>query len=253
MTGAKPILEIKHLTVTFVRWGQIVRAVDDLCLSVLAGQWVMLVGHNGSGKSTMLRAISGRLRPDGGSIKIDDEEIESLPASRVAEKVFHVHQDPLLGTAPKLTLLENLLVADHVAQVTGTPRRQLAEKYRALLQPLGLAGQMKQLTQYFSGGERQMIALLIAQLRPAQVMLLDEPLAALDPAKAELCLQQIRKIRDEGKTIVQVTHDPALAMSCGDRTVVLCNGTIKYDKHGDERKLEELNHLWAESAVGRNV
>jgi putative ABC transport system ATP-binding protein len=163
----------------------------------------------------------------------------------MAEHVFHVHQDPLMGTAPKLTLFENLMVADHQAQAEGTSRRELAEKYHELLRPIGLADRMKQLARYLSGGERQLIALLIARLRPSSLMLLDEPLAALDPEKAELCLDLIRTLHREGRTIVQVTHDPSLALSGGDRTVALRDGRIVYDRKDTERELTELQELWS--------
>ena len=245
MNATKMAVEARDLTISFSRWGQSVKALDNVSLSIPTGQWVMLVGHNGSGKSTLLKAISGRLNPDGGEIKIDGEQLNGFRASRIAEHIFHVYQDPLMGTAPKLTLFENLMVADHQAQTEGTSRRGLVEKYHELLRPVGLADRMKQLAQYLSGGERQLIALLIARLRPSSLLLLDEPLAALDPAKAELCLELIRTLHRGGRTVVQVTHDPSLALSGGGRTVVLCNGRIVYDRKETARKLTELQELWS--------
>ncbi|MFC1552628.1 ATP-binding cassette domain-containing protein [Candidatus Latescibacterota bacterium] len=244
MNDEKIAVETKNLTVTFSRWGQTVTALDHVNLSIPTGQWVMLVGHNGSGKSTLLKAISNRLNIDTGIIKIDGKQLHKLRVALIAEKVFHVHQDPLLGTAPKLTLFENLMVADYQAQQEGTPRKLLYDKYSDLLQPLGLKDRMKQLARYFSGGERQLIALLIARLRPSSLMLLDEPLAALDPAKADICLELIRSLHQDGRSIIQVTHDPTLALSKGNRTVVLQNGKIVYDKLDTNRQMKEIQEVW---------
>ena len=250
MTGQNGTLEVKNITVTFERWGQTVKALENVSFSVSPGHWVMLVGHNGSGKTTLLRTISGRLRPSTGEIKINGDRIDSLSPARLAERVFHVHQDPLLGTAPTLTLFENLFVADVNAQNGGVSRKELLEKYHELLKPLGLANRLKQLARYLSGGERQLLALTVARLRPSSIMLLDEPLAALDPAKTHLCLQQIKTLNDEGKTIIQVTHDPNLALSGGHRTVVLREGRIVYDVTGAKREVAPLREAWNQNVSG---
>lgn len=245
MTKGKPAVETQDLTVTFSRWGQAVTALDHVNLTIPSGQWVMLVGHNGSGKSTLLRAISGRLSPNGGVITIGGKRLGKMRSSEIAEHVFHVHQDPLLGTAPKLTLFENLMVADSQAQLEGTSKRELVKKYQDLLQPLGLADRMKQLARYLSGGERQLIALLIARLRPASLLLLDEPLAALDPVKAGICLDIITNLHKQGITIIQVTHDPTLAISVGGRTLALRDGRFVYDEFGTGRELAALQDVWS--------
>lgn len=238
------LLEISDLTVTFSRWGQTVTALDHVNLTIPHGQWVILVGHNGSGKSTLLRAISGRLSPNDGQVAIGGKQVTEMSASEIAEQVFHVHQDPLMGTAPKLTLFENLYVADYEAQVEGTSRRDLAEKYRDLLQPLGLADRMKQLARYLSGGERQLVALLIARLRPASLLLLDEPLAALDPLKADLCMREVQALNKGGKTILQVTHDERLAVEAGHRTLAIQAGRIVYDEPVERRTLKTIVNHW---------
>ncbi|MEI6514858.1 MAG: ATP-binding cassette domain-containing protein [bacterium] len=245
MTAPEASIEVRNLAIVFSRWGQEVRALDGLELSVPAGQWLMLVGHNGSGKSTLLKALTGRIAPDLGSIQIAGQNIATLKTSRIADHVFLVHQDPLLGTAPKLTLFENLMVADHEVQVGHIRKRALVAKYEELLRPLGLETRLKQLAQSFSGGERQLLALLIARLRPAPIMMLDEPLAALDPGKAELCLGLIRDLSQSGKTVIQVTHDPTLALSGGDRTVLLRKGKVVYDMSSASRDLAALSGMWS--------
>lgn len=251
MNPERILLEIKGLTVTFSRWGQTVKALDDVSLTIPAGQWVMLVGHNGSGKSTMLNAISRQLRPDRGEISINGDVTSKLLTSQIAERLYLVHQDPLLGTAPTLTLFENLMVADHLAQDSNLSRRELSEKYYDLLRPLGLSDRLKQLTRYLSGGERQLLALLVARLRPSRLLLLDEPLAALDPGKAELCLEQIRQLQQEGKTILQVTHDLRLGTEGGDRTLILSHGRIVYDEKGHNRNATSLQRFWGHDVHGR--
>lgn len=238
-------VEIRDLTVTFSRWGQTVFALNRVDLAIPSGQWIMLVGHNGSGKSTLLKAICGRLTPSGGKITTGGKNISEMSSSEIAERMFYVHQDPLMGTAPKLTLFENLMIADYQAHIRRSPKRELVDKYRELLQPLGLADRMKQLARDLSGGERQLIALLIARLRPASLMLLDEPLAALDPTKAEMCLGIIDELHKEGTTIVEVTHDPTLAISGGERTVVLRGGRIVYDELGTAREAAGLQRAWS--------
>lgn len=244
MNTTRAAVEIRDLTVTFSRWGQSVTALDQVNLTIPKGQWVMLVGHNGSGKSTLLKAISGRLTPDGGQIVIGGKQANRMSSSDIAEQVFHVHQDPLMGTAPKLTLFENLMVADHQAQIQRASKRDLSHKYQELLRPLGLADRMKQLARYLSGGERQLIALLIARLRPASLLLLDEPLAALDPSKADLCMREVQALSQEGKTILQVTHDERLSVKAGHRTLAIQAGRIVYDEPAELRTLKTIVNHW---------
>lgn len=240
---AAPALDIHEITVTFSRWGQTVVALRSVSLSVPVGQWLLLVGHNGSGKTTLLKTISARIKPDAGYVDLGGVRVGRMSGRDVAQQVFHVHQDPLLGTAPKLTLFENLLAADREA--CRMSRRALTEKYRDMLRPLGLADRLKQLARHLSGGERQLVAVLIAQLRPCSVMLLDEPLAALDPGKADMCMEIIRELHATGTTIIEVTHDERLAASAGDRTVALQDGVVVYDAVGADRSLDALRSVWA--------
>lgn len=246
-------VEIQNLSITFSRWGQRVKAIEGLNLSVSAGQWLFVVGHNGSGKSTLFRALSGRLIANAGEIKIDGEPLTNLSPAQLSKRVFHVQQDPLVGTAPTLTLFENLYIADaSVAESTAphglSSRAELYARYYDLLRPLGLSDRLKQLARYLSGGERQLLALTVARLRPAKLMLLDEPFAALDPGKTELCLEQIKALNKEGKTILQITHDPTLAVSTGDRTIALAQGHIVYDECSAKRDKQALINACSNTA-----
>lgn len=243
-------LRIENLTVQFSKWGQAVTALDSVTLSVPQGQWLIIVGHNGSGKSTLLKAISGRITADAGEVFIQGRPVAAMGAREVADTLFYVQQDPLLGTAPILTVYENLVIADHQAQAERETKHRLMLKYKELLEPLKLSDRMKQPVRTLSGGERQLLALLIARLRPASLVLLDEPLAALDPAKVELCMREIVRLHEAGKTLVHVTHDESKAFSLGDRTVALKGGRVVYDEAGALRLRTELHEFWYADAVG---
>ncbi|OAQ20626.1 ABC transporter ATP-binding protein [Thermosulfurimonas dismutans] len=236
-----PILYIENLEVSYNRWGQTIKALDGVNLSIPSAQWIMLIGHNGSGKSTLLKAISGRIFLYSGRIFINNKPIEQMTVKEISDSIFYVHQDPLLGTAASLTIFENLYVADWNSK--GLSRKQLQEKYLALLEPLGLGNKLKQMAKTLSGGERQLLALTIAHLRPAKIFLLDEPLAALDPKNAEKCMELIKSLYNKGKTIVQVTHDLDLAKKYADRIIVMAHGKIISDFKKEEFDIGDLSNL----------
>lgn len=248
MTTAGSAIEVNALSVAFDRWGQRVTAVDRLDLSVREGEWVVLVGHNGSGKSTLLRALSGRVLPTSGSVVVMGHDPSTANGARTANLVFYVHQDPRAGSAPDLTVFENLWVAD--PQSATASRRKCRERYLELLRPIGLDARLDQLVQTLSGGERQLLTLLVASLRPASIILLDEPFSALDPRNARTGLDQVEAMHRAGKTILQVTHDEKLAMSLGTRTVVLRSGRVVYDRPTTEREPLEIMRHWHDLDAG---
>lgn len=219
-------VSVRDLEVSYFRWGQRVAVIQQVSLDVAAGEWLLLVGHNGAGKSTLVKAISGQIKPDTGKVLIAEKPVHGLKPRQLAAMVFVVHQDPLMGTAPLLTVFENLRVADGRAQGTDATKSALMERYASLLTPIGLAERMRQPVRVLSGGERQLLALAIARLRDAPVILLDEPLAALDPAKTELCIDEIAAMHREGKTIIQVTHHMRGLQSRADRVLALEGGRI---------------------------
>jgi putative tryptophan/tyrosine transport system ATP-binding protein len=219
-------VDVRDVTVSFSRWGQVVQAIDDTSISVRAGEWVLLVGPNGAGKSTLLKTIGGQLRPERGRVTIFGASVNDLVPWQLARAVFLLHQDPLAGTAPLLTVFENLLVADSSHAHRGLSRSDLLERYVDILQSIGLDTRMQQPVKLLSGGERQLLALAIARLREANVILLDEPLAALDPVKTELCIAEIERMHAQGKTIIQVAHETRLLRALVDRVIVLTNGRL---------------------------
>ena len=225
----REICRIENLGVRFQRWGETVPAITDLSLTVNEGDWVMLIGHNGSGKSTLLRVLAGQIVPACGTVSFGGKAVGGTEGKLGYPPAFLVEQNPLASASAKLTLLENLQVADAGETSAAIPRRDLSKKYQQMLASVGLSGQMNQLARYLSGGERQLLSLLIAQLRPSPVLLLDEPLTALDPAKGKLCMQLIADFNKTGRTIIHVTHDHALAFSAGSRVIELERGRIKAD------------------------
>lgn len=233
-------LRLDNISYSFERWGQKVQALDHLELKVPQGQWLMLVGANGAGKSTLLNMISARLAGYSGSISIFGESHRRLSRKRLSELVFHVTQDPLRGTAPALTVLENLIVSDPEERTSHRRRREVETKYRALTAPFGLDDRLHQQAGALSGGERQLLALLIARLRSCPLILLDEPLGALDPNRADVCLKVIRDLHAEGRTLVQITHDIGLSVHGGERTVGLHDGHVIYDSCGRMRNEKEI-------------
>lgn len=225
------LVHLQDVHVTYRRWGQSLTALAGIDLEVTSGQWVMIVGHNGSGKSTLLKVVSGQQAATSGKTEINRLPQDGSVAGFDSD-LFYVCQDPLLGTAEGLTLLENLAVADPCPQRRGGASRARRFWYMDLLAQFDLAQRANQLLRYFSGGERQQVALIIAKLRNPQILLLDEPLAALDPSRQPKCEQLIASMNSAGCTILQITHDMNAARTIGHRTITLEAGRILYDHLG---------------------
>ena len=245
-------LQVDNLTVSFSRWGQNTEALRGLSFSVPLGQWVLLVGANGAGKSVCLRAISGWTKLSQGVILVGGRPVTRMSPSEVAENIFYVHQDPVRGTAPTLTVYENLTVADHGANQRRESKKILMEKYAELIAPIGLSDRLNQPVKTLSGGERQLLTIIIAGLRPSGLILLDEPTAALDPRRSDLCLELIARLHKQGKTIVQITHDERSSASVGERTIVLSEGRVAYDTATGPRTLNAIRKHWFNNLNGNN-
>ncbi len=215
------MLVTRNLTVVFTRWGQEITALAGVSFEVSPGEWVAIVGHNGSGKSTLLNAIAGSIPLHLGDVIIDGRPKASISRRKLARIVFTVHQNPGLGTAPLLTVWENLRVADPAGDV---------EQYDELLHQVGLSDRKHQPAKSLSGGERQLLALTIARLRRPRLLLLDEPLAALDPERARMCVCLISEIHKGGATVLQVTHDLETLAPLVDRTLSLDHGRLIADR-----------------------
>lgn len=226
-------------------------ALRNLSLEIGPGEAVMVVGSNGAGKSTLLNVIAGVFPPDEGSISLAGADITSQPEHRRAAFVARVFQDPLAGTAASMTLEENLVLALRRGE-TRRLRRAIGARERDLFRErlaglgLGLENRLTEKVGLLSGGQRQAVALLMATLKEPQVLLLDEPTAALDPKTAGLVTSLIQKIiTNQHLTTLMVTHDLKQALELGSRIVMMHEGRVVMDVAGGEMATMDVDDLLA--------
>lgn len=227
------------------------KAIENLSLTVPKGQFITLIGGNGAGKSTLMKLISGTYLPDAGRITLDGKDITYLPEHKRAREIGHLFQDPLMGTAPGMTIEENLSLAwlrgSHKSLAPATSRKRAAffrEKLKQL--DLGLEDRLKTRVGLLSGGQRQAITLLMATIATPKLLLLDEHTAALDPATAEKVMALTEKVvRENNITTLMITHNIQSALSCGDRTLMLQDGRIILDLSGQQREKMTMDDLLA--------
>lgn len=217
-------------------------ALNDVNLAVAPGEFLTIVGSNGAGKSTLLNAVAGTFSLDGGHLWFDGEEVSGWPEHRRARWVGRVFQSPTLGTAPHLTIAENLALA----QGRGKPRRLrwgVARKDREFFRSelarlgLGLENRLEDRVGTLSGGQRQALTLLMACLGEPRVLLLDEHTAALDPkAAADVSALTEELVAARHLTALMVTHNLEQALRMGSRTIMMHRGEIVLDLSGAERE-----------------
>ncbi|MCG6861986.1 MAG: ATP-binding cassette domain-containing protein [Chromatiaceae bacterium] len=227
------MIQIEGLHKTFnPNTANAVYALRGVDLELATGDFVTVIGTNGSGKSTLLNAVAGNFLPDQGSIRIAGERLTRQPDFRRAHLIARVFQNPFMGTAPNMSIAENLLLA----HLRGHPRRprvslddglreQLAERVRSL--EMGLEGRLDNLIGSLSGGQRQALTLLMAVLREPKVLLLDEHTAALDPKSAAQVIRLTQNfVEAAGLTTLMVTHSMHQALTLGNRTIMMHQGRI---------------------------
>ena len=217
------------------------RLFEGFSLTVPDGQFVSIVGSNGSGKTSLLNIICGSIGVEGGDVLVDGESIRKKKEFQRYASMGRVYQNPALGTAPNLTMLENLSLADNKGKTFGLSRgvnRKRLDFYRSELSALGLGLEDKLDVKMgaLSGGQRQAVALLMATMTPLRFLILDEHTAALDPKTAEIIMELTGKvIREKGLTALMVTHNLRYAVEYGDRLLMLHHGQIVLDKAGEEK------------------
>lgn len=243
MNRPREFIRLDDVVVRFTRWGQEITALDGINLCIEEREWVMLLGPNGSGKTTLLKTIAGRHTPDHGRIMVAGRLLTEGSQRNRTPSVFYVDQNPLRGTAPQLSVFENLYIAD--SDAAAERKQALRRRYAELLRPVGLHERLDQAAGTLSGGQRQFLALLIARLQPGRIVLLDEPLAALDLVRSRICLEEISRLHEHGKTLVHVSHSHEHGVSLGTRTVVLNDGRISWDGQGESRLHIDLHHLFS--------
>lgn len=224
---------------------------NDFNLTMPDGQFLCVVGSNGSGKTSLLNIICGSIPIDEGQILIGGENITRMPEHRRHRRIGRVYQDPSRGTCPSMTILENMSMADNKGKpfnLMPCVNRRKTEEYRALLAQLGLGLEDKMGVKVgsLSGGQRQAMALLMSTMTPIEFLILDEHTAALDPKTAEIIMQLTGKIVAQKKlTTIMVTHNLRYAVEYGDRLVMMHQGRLELDVSGQERKALRVDDLLA--------
>lgn len=215
-------------------------ALDDLCLDVAEGDFITVIGANGAGKSTMFNAIAGTFLTDRGEIFLDGEDITLTPEHKRAKNIGRLFQDPMLGSAPGMTVEENLALSagrggwlSHVSKAD-----KKAFRDRVALLGMGLEDRMNQRVGLLSGGQRQALTLMMATFNPPKLLLLDEHTAALDPGTAEKVLALTKQIVEENNlTCLMITHNMQSALELGNRTIMMDRGRIVMSASGEDRNL----------------
>ena len=238
------MLKLENISLTF-NAGTVneKQALTNLSLHLPEGDFVTILGSNGAGKSTLFNTIAGTYTPDSGRVYLDGQDITALPDYKRSKQIGRLFQDPLKGTAPNMTIEENLALAYLRASHTKSPFSMVSKADRAEFHErlkmlnLGLEDRMNQPVGLLSGGQRQALTLLMATLVTPKILLLDEHTAALDPGTAEVVLDLTRKIVAEHHiTCLMITHNLASALELGNRTIMMSGGRVVLDIGGEERK-----------------
>ena len=222
---------------------------DHFSLKVEEGQFVAIVGSNGSGKTSLLNIICGSIPIEGGDVLVGGQSISRLKDYQRYATMGRVYQNPALGTAPNLTMLENLSLADNKGKTFGLSRgvnRRRLDFYRSELSSLGLGLEDKLDVKMgaLSGGQRQAVALLMATMTPLRFLILDEHTAALDPKTAEIIMELTGKvIREKGLTALMVTHNLRYAVEYGDRLLMLNQGKVVMDRAGEAKANTSIDEV----------
>ncbi|WP_294708562.1 ABC transporter ATP-binding protein [uncultured Fusobacterium sp.] len=222
--------------------GEVKNVFNGLNLNIEQGDFISIIGSNGAGKSTLLDTITGNIIPDSGKINIDGKDITNMPKHKRGSFISKVYQNPSVGTAPSMTVFENLSMADNKGKTFGFSlglNKKRKEYYRALLKELGLGieNQMDTEVKSLSGGQRQCLALIMATLNKPKVLLLDEHTAALDPKTSKIIMNKTREIVEKNRiSTLMITHNLQDAINYGNRLIMLHNGEILLDVKGEEKR-----------------
>lgn len=239
-------------------------SVNELCLfkdfrfTVEDGEFVSVVGSNGSGKTSMLNIICGSIDADAGQILVNGEDISRRKDFIRHRRIGRVYQDPSKGTCPGMTILENMSIADNKGKPYNLGHginKAKVETYREMLRPLNLGLEDKLGVQVgsLSGGQRQALALLMATMNPIDFLILDEHTAALDPKTAEIIMELTDQVvREKKVTTIMVTHNLRYAVEYGSRLIMMHEGNVILDKSGEEKthlKTDEIMSIFNKISV----
>lgn len=222
---------------------------DGFNLKVDKGEFVAVVGSNGSGKTTMLNLLCGSLPIDGGQILLAEKDISKLSEFARAKRIGRVFQDPQKGSAASLTILENMALADNKNKrfsLTPAINKKKIDHYKTLLEQceMGLENRLDVQVGSLSGGQRQALALVIANMSDIDILILDEHTAALDPKSSERIMVLTDKfVRERNVTALMVTHNLRYAVEYGSRLLMMDKGHVVLDKAGEEKKNTSIDDI----------
>ncbi len=227
-------------------------ALQHMNLHLKPGDFMTVIGSNGAGKSTLMNLISGKLIPDVGSVVIDSKDVTTVKEFKRSRLIGRVFQDPMAGTAPAMTIEENLAIAySRIATrglkrgVTKARREFFKEKLETL--HLGLENRLQAKVGLLSGGERQALSLLMATFTEPKILLLDEHTAALDPARAELITNLTKEIVETYKlTTLMVTHNMQQALDLGNSLIMMDKGQIIFETTEEQKQKLTVEKLLEE-------
>ncbi len=245
------MIELTNISKVFNRGkASEVTALQPLDLTIAEGEFLTLIGANGSGKTTLLNLIAGAVLPSTGRIQIDGEDITALPEHRRARWVARVFQNPLGGTAPDLSILDNF----RLAALRTRPKRLMNgidDRFKATVRDkiatlgLGLENKLQQPIGALSGGQRQALTLLMSVMDHTDILLLDEPTAALDPKSAEVVMQTAERIIGEYQlTTILITHNLRDAHRFGNRLIQMSGGQVVRDLGAADKQRLRVEEMY---------
>lgn len=237
------ILDLQNITTTVnVGTSEEKNILKNINLKINDGDFITLLGTNGAGKSTLLNIINGSIFPTSGKIILKERDLTNLSEVKRAKYIAQVFQDPKMGTAPRMTVAENLLLATKRGQQRGLHLRGLDQhleefKRETAQLPNGLNERLNTFVGNLSGGQRQTLSFLMATIKKPKLLLLDEHTAALDPNTSRQLLELTNKVvKKEHLTCIMITHQLKDAIKYGNRTIILNSGKIVLDVNGQDKK-----------------
>ena len=220
---------------------------ENFNLDIKDGDFVAIVGSNGSGKTTALNIISGDIKPDSGKVLLGGKDITKQKNFQRAAKISRVFQNPSMGTSPSMTIMENMSLADNKGKTYGLSKglnNKRRDFYRSQLELLGmgLENRMETVAGALSGGQRQALALIMATLKTPTLLLLDEHTAALDPKSSDIVMTLTEKVvKEKNITTLMVTHNLRYAVEYGTRAIMMHEGNIVLDISGEQKRQHSID------------